>query len=214
MALVVNTNIASLQSQYSLSQSRSALEQAMERLSSGSRINSAGDDAAGLSISTRMDSQIRGLEAAISNANDGISLLQTAEGAMEEITAMLQRMRELAVQSSNGVNNASDREALNAEAQQLLSEIDRVVGDTTFNNQAILDGSMRTQLQIGAEAGQSLAVNLGNLSTYALGGNIASTSAQVQREASISGSAVGSTSGGFIQEPNRTCASRRVSIGS
>ena len=193
MALVVNTNIASLQSQYSLSQSRSALEQAMERLSSGSRINSAGDDAAGLSISTRMDSQIRGLEAAISNANDGISLLQTAEGAMEEITSMLQRMRELAVQSSNGVNNASDREALNAEAQQLLSEIDRVVGNTTFNNQAILDGSMRTQLQIGAEAGQSLAVNLGNLSTYALGGNVASTSAQVQREASISGSAVGST---------------------
>lgn len=193
MALVVNTNIASLQSQYSLSQSRSALEQAMERLSSGSRINSAGDDAAGLSISTRMDSQIRGLEAAISNANDGISLLQTAEGAMEEITAMLQRMRELAVQSSNGVNNAADRDALNEEAQQLLSEIDRVVGDTTFNDQAILDGSMRTQLQIGSEAGQSLAVNLGNLSTYALGGNVASTSAQVQRDAAISGAAVGST---------------------
>ena len=193
MALVVNTNIASLNSQYSLSQSRSALEQAMERLSTGSKINSAGDDAAGLAISTRMESQVRGLEAAISNANDGISLLQTAEGAMEEITAMLQRMRELAIQSSNGVNNQSDRDALNAEAQQLLSEIDRVVGETTFNKQAILDGSMSTQLQIGSEGGQSLAINLGNLSTYSLGADVASTSGQVQREASFAGSAVGST---------------------
>ena len=193
MALVVNTNIASLNSQYSLSQSRSALEQAMERLSSGSKINSAGDDAAGLSIATRMDSQIRGLEAAISNANDGISLLQTAEGAMEEITSMLQRMRELAVQSSNGVNTQEDRDALNAESQQLLAEIDRVVGNTTFNNQSILDGSMNAGLQIGTEAGQTLGVNLGNLSTYALGADITSSSASVQREASFAGSAVGST---------------------
>ena len=193
MALVVNTNIASLNSQYSLSQSRSALEQAMERLSSGSKINSAGDNAAGLSIATRMDSQIRGLEAAISNANDGISLLQTAEGAMEEITSMLQRMRELAVQSSNGVNTQEDRDALNAEAQQLLSEIDRVVGNTTFNNQSILDGSMNASLQIGTEAGQSLGVSLGNLSTYALGADIASSSGSVQREATFAGSAVGST---------------------
>lgn len=193
MALVVNTNVASLQSQYSLSQSRSALEQAMERLSSGSKINSAGDDAAGLSIATRMESQVRGLEAAISNANDGISLLQTAEGAMEEITSMLQRMRELAVQSSNGVNTQADRDALNAEAQQLLSEIDRVVGNTTFNNQSVLDGSMNANLQIGTEAGQSLAVNLGNLSTYALGADVASSSGSVQREATFAGSAVGST---------------------
>ena len=193
MALVVNTNIASLQSQYSLSQSRSALEQAMERLSSGSKINSAGDDAAGLSIATRMESQVRGLQAAISNANDGISLLQTAEGAMEEISSMLQRMRELAIQSSNGVNTQADRDALNAEAQQLLSEIDRVVGDTTFNKQNILDGSMNTNLQIGSEGSQSLGINLGNLSTYALGADVASTSAQVQREASFQGAAVGST---------------------
>ena len=193
MALVVNTNIASLQSQYSLSQSRSALEQAMERLSSGSRINSAGDDAAGLSISTRMDSQIRGLEASISNANDGISLLQTAEGAMDEITAMLQRMRELAVQSSNGINNQQDRDALNAEAQQLLAEIDRVVGDTTFNDQAILDGSYNSNIQIGSEAGQTLGVNLGNLSTYALGSGMPSNGLGVQREASIFGKAVGTT---------------------
>ena len=193
MALVVNTNIASLNSQYSLSQSRSALEQAMERLSSGSKINSAGDDAAGLAISTRMESQVRGLESAISNANDGISLLQTAEGAMEEITSMLQRMRELSIQASNGVNNDSDRQALNAEAQQLLAEIDRVVGDTTFNNQSILDGSMRTSLQVGSEAGQSLAVSLGNLSTYALGSDQASSSAMVQREAAVSGKAVGTT---------------------
>ena len=193
MALVVNTNIASLNSQYSLSQSRSALEQAMERLSSGSKINSAGDDAAGLSIATRMDSQVRGLQAAISNANDGVSLLQTAEGAMEEITAMLQRMRELAVQAGNGTNNDSDREALNAEAQQLLAEIDRVVGDTTFNNKNILDGSMTTNLQVGSETGQSLQVALGNLSTYSLGADIASSSGSVQREASFAGSAVGAT---------------------
>jgi flagellin len=124
MALVVNTNIASLTAQNHLSASRKEMETAMERLSSGSRINSAADDAAGLAISTRMDAQIRGMTKAVQNANDGISLTQTAQGAQKEITEMLQRMRELAVQSSNSTNNATDRAALDAEVQQLVTEID------------------------------------------------------------------------------------------
>ena len=130
MALVVNTNIASLTAQNHLSASRKEMETAMERLSSGSRINSAADDAAGLAISTRMDAQIRGMTKAVQNANDGISLTQTAQGAQKEITEMLQRMRELAVQSSNSTNNATDRAALDAEVQQLVTEIDQIAGDT------------------------------------------------------------------------------------
>ena len=124
MALVVNTNIPSLAAQRYLAESRNEMETAMERLSSGKRINSAADDAAGLAISTRMDSQIRGINMAIKNANDGISMVQTAEGALQEVTDMLQRMRELALQSVQGSNNDEDRAALDAEVQQLMKGLD------------------------------------------------------------------------------------------
>jgi len=141
----------------------------MERLSTGSRINSSKDDAAGLAISSRMTSQVRGLNMAIRNANDGISLAQTAEGAMEETTSMLQRMRGLSLQAANSVNNASDRAALDAEVQQLKAEIDRIAGTTTFNNQSILDGSFSGVLQIGDKASQTMAFAVGAVTTTAMG---------------------------------------------
>jgi flagellin len=141
----------------------------MERLSSGKRINSAADDAAGLAISTRMDSQVRGINAAIKNANDGISLVQTAEGALQEVTDMLQRMRELALQAVQGSNNDSDRDALDAEVQQLKAEIDRISESTTFNSQAILDGTFNRLFQVGDQAGNSIRIGLGSIDTASLG---------------------------------------------
>jgi len=135
---VINTNVKSLVAQGALAANNNKLATAMERLSTGSRINSAKDDAAGLAISTRMESQVRGLNAAIRNANDGISLLQTAEGAMDEIGNMLQRMRELSVQAASDVNNSADRAGLDAEVQQLKAEIDRVVSTTRFNDKKLL----------------------------------------------------------------------------
>jgi flagellin len=150
-------------------ESRKEMETAMERLSSGKRINSAADDAAGLAISTRMDSQVRGINAAIKNANDGISLVQTAEGALQEVTDMLQRMRELALQAVQGSNNAEDREALDAEVQQLKAEIDRISESTTFNAQNILDGTFNRLFQIGDQAGDSIRIGLGSIDTASLG---------------------------------------------
>ena len=169
MALVVNTNIPSIAAQRYLMESRSEMETAMERLSSGKRINSAADDAAGLSITTRMESQIRGINMAIKNANDGISLVQTAEGALQEVTDMLQRMRELALQSTQGSNNDSDRAALDAEVQQLKAEIDRVSDKTTFNAQKILDGTFNSLFQVGDQPGDTLELGLGSVNTAALG---------------------------------------------
>jgi len=170
MALVVNTNVASIQAQYNVSKTNQSMQDAMAALSSGSRINSASDDAAGLSISSRMDSQIRGLTQAIRNANDGINMVDTAEGAMDEITNMLQRMRELALQSATDTNTLEDRQNLDAEVQQLKAEIDRVSSTTLFNNQALLDGSYASKtLQIGSEASQTLSLSIGNMSTTALG---------------------------------------------
>lgn len=169
MALVVNSNIPSIASQRHLMESRKEMETAMERLSSGKRINSAADDAAGLAISTRMDSQIRGINAAIKNANDGISLVQTAEGALQEVTDMLQRMRELALQAVQGSNNAEDREALDAEVQQLKAEIDRISESTTFNAQSILDGTFNRLFQIGDQAGDTIRIGLGSVDTASLG---------------------------------------------
>ena len=133
MALTINTNIASLNAQRNLGVSQSALNKSMQRLSSGLRINSAKDDAAGLAISDRMTAQIRGLNQASRNANDGISLAQTAEGALQESTNLLQRMRELAIQSANGTNSVSDRTSINAESLQIISELDRISTDTQFN---------------------------------------------------------------------------------
>ena len=141
----------------------------MERLSSGKRINSSSDDAAGLAIATRMDSQVRGLNMAIRNANDGISVVQSAEGAMQQVTEMLQRMRELAVQSTSGANNAIDRASLDQEVQQLKAEIDRIASSTTFNSKNLLDGSFSSNIQVGYEMGDTLGIAIGSVDTAALG---------------------------------------------
>ena len=169
MALVVNTNIPSISAQRYLMESRNEMETAMERLSSGKRINSAADDAAGLAISTRMDSQIRGINMAIKNANDGISMVQTAEGALQEVTDMLQRMRELALQSVHGSNNDEDRAAMDAEVQQLKAEIDRISETTSFNAQNILDGTFNRLFQIGDQAGDTIRIGMGSVDTASLG---------------------------------------------
>src|SRR5690554_4842792 len=155
MSLVINTNVASLNSQRQLMQSGNALDQATERLSSGQRINSAKDDAAGLAISNRMTSQVRGLDQAIRNANDGISMIQTAEGALQETTNILQRMRELSVQSANGIYTDGDRETLNAEVEQLREELNRIAAETSFNGQKLLDGALgQVDLQVGDQSRQ------------------------------------------------------------
>ena len=162
MAITINTNVASLNAQRNLSASQTNLAKSMQRLSSGLRINSAKDDAAGLAISDRMTSQIRGLNQATRNANDGISLAQTAEGAMQESTNILQRMRELAVQSANDTNSASDRASLQSEVDQLKQELTRIAETTTFNGKKLLDGSMiSAQFQVGANAGETISFGIG-----------------------------------------------------
>lgn len=161
MPQVINTNIASLNAQRNLNKTQSDLATSLQRLSSGLRINSAKDDAAGLAISERMTSQIRGINQAIRNANDGVSLAQTAEGALAELTNNLQRIRELAVQSANSTNSASDRAALDLEVQQRLAEIDRIATQTTFNGLKVLDGSFGSAaFQIGANVGETITVTL------------------------------------------------------
>ncbi len=170
MPLMINSNIASLNAQRQLTSAGAELDQASERLSSGKRINSAADDAAGLSISNRMTSQIRGLDQAVRNANDGISLIQTAEGALDESTNILQRMRELAVQSSNGIYSDSDRATLDAEVQQLVAELDRISETTSFNGQKILDGSQGSiALQVGSEANETISFEIGAVNSSTLG---------------------------------------------
>jgi flagellin len=169
---VINTNISSMQAQNSMRSNGLNLSTAMERLSSGIRINSAKDDAAGLAISTRMTASIRGISAAIRNANDGISLTQTAEGSLSQISDNLQRIRELAVQSSNTGNNASDRAAMNNESSQLIAEIDRVASNTTYNGIALLDGTFQDQdLQVGAGNGSNdrIAISISSAKSSALG---------------------------------------------
>ncbi|OSZ62777.1 flagellin, partial [Hydrogenophaga sp. IBVHS2] len=156
----INTNVMSMTAQRNLSASQGALATSMQRLSSGLRVNSAKDDAAGLAISERMNSQVRGLNVAARNANDGISLAQTAEGALGKVGDMLQRMRELAVQSANASNNSDDRKALQAEVTQLRSEIDRVAKTTSFNGTKLLDGSFaNATFQVGANAGESISID-------------------------------------------------------
>lgn len=170
MALVINSNIQSLNAQRNLTLSQGDQNTAMERLTSGKRINSAADDAAGLAISTRMSSQIRGLDQAVRNANDGISLIQTAEGALAESSNILQRMRELAIQSANGIYSDGDRSTLNAEMGQLVSELDRISQTTSFNSQNILDGSLQdVKLQVGAEANQTISFSISATDTSSLG---------------------------------------------
>jgi len=170
MGLTINTNVMSLNAQRNLGKSQSALGKSMQRLSSGLRINSAKDDAAGLAISDRMTSQIRGLNQAARNANDGISLAQTAEGAMQESTNILQRMRELSVQSANASNSVADRDALQAEVNQLQQEMDRISSTTTFNGLNILDGSFtNSSFQVGANANETIDVSIGSMNTKDLG---------------------------------------------
>lgn len=159
MALTINTNVASLNAQRNLSSSQMSLNTSLQRLSSGLRINSAKDDAAGLAISERFTTQINGLNVASRNANDGISLAQTAEGALGQVSSNLQRIRELSVQSANATNSASDRAALQQEVSQLQQEIDRVASQTNFNGVNLLDGSFQSQnFQVGANAGQTITV--------------------------------------------------------
>ena len=171
MAMTINTNISSLNAQRNLSTSQSSLSTSMQRLSSGMRINSAKDDAAGLAIATRMGTQITGLNQAQRNANDGVSLAQTAEGALSTIGTNLQRIRELAVQSRNATNSTEDRAALQKEVTQLKSEIDRVAKDTSFNGTNLLDGSFTSkEFQVGANQGQTIKVdNIVNARLESLG---------------------------------------------
>ncbi len=161
MAQSINTNVASLNAQRNLNRSQGLLNQSLERLSTGLRINSAKDDAAGLAISERFTTQIRGLNQAVRNASDGISLAQTTESALGELTNNLQRIRELAVQSVNATNSASDRTALNAEVLERVAEIDRIAKQTNFNGVKVLDGSFGTAtFQVGANVGDTIAVSL------------------------------------------------------
>ncbi len=170
MALPVNSNISSINAQRNLQKSTGQLNKTLERLSSGLRINRAGDDAAGLAISEGLRAQIRGLNQAVRNSNDGLSLIGTAEGAINSYTDMLQRLRELAVQSANATNSSANRQALNQEALQLLDEMQRIATTVAFNGTKLLDGSfVDQQLQVGSEAHQTISITAGNLQTNAIG---------------------------------------------
>ncbi|MFZ2290344.1 MAG: flagellin [Halopseudomonas yangmingensis] len=172
MSLTVNTNVASLNTQRNLGNSSSALQTSLQRLSTGSRINSAKDDAAGLQISNRLTSQINGLNVAVRNANDGISLAQTAEGALQQSTNILQRMRDLSLQAANGSNSTSEREALNAEVTQLKKEVDRISNTTTFGGRKLLDGNFGvSSFQVGSAANEIISVGIGEMSSSSLEGN-------------------------------------------
>ena len=178
MTAVINTNVSSLNAQRNLTMSQSSLATSLQRLSSGLRINSAKDDAAGLAISDRMTSQINGLNRAAQNANDGISLAQTAEGALGQTTDLLQRMRTLAVQSANGTNSSSDRASLQEEVSQLQQELNRVANTSQFNGQNILDGSLNNaQFQVGANANQTINISIGSAQASAIGNNAVSSTA-------------------------------------
>lgn len=201
MPQVINTNIASLNAQRNLNASQADSNVALQRLSSGLRINSAKDDAAGLAISERFQSQISGLNMAQRNANDGISLAQTAEGAMDEITNNLQRIRELAVQSANATNSNSDREALNQEVQQRIQEINRIAAQTSFNGLKVLDGTFDTQtFQVGANTGETIAISGLDSRGSQIGAIVAQTqglAGQVVEEGAATETSVDLASAGF-----------------
>lgn len=190
MTLFVNTNVSAINAQRQLFNSSQALNTSFERLSSGFRINRAADDAAGLQISDRLTSQIQGLNQAVRNANDAISLTQTAEGALGETTIALQRIRQLAIQSQNGINSSSDRGALQKEVSALKSEITRIATDTEFNGVRLLDAGFSAVFLVGAEGGQTISVNLsagginGGTGFSAAGLNLTSTSVATASEAS------------------------------
>ncbi|WP_026702092.1 flagellin N-terminal helical domain-containing protein [Salibacterium aidingense] len=167
--MIINSNIPALNTYNQLGQNRDAMQSSMEKLSSGQRINRAGDDAAGLAISEKMRGQIRGLDQASRNGQDGISMIQTAEGAMQETHSILQRMRELAVQSANDTNTAADREELQKEVDALSEEISRIGNNTEFNTQNLLDGSLDNKFQIGANEGQNLSLSVDDMRGFNLG---------------------------------------------
>lgn len=194
MALTINTNVSSLNAQRNLAKSQGDLSTAMQRLSSGLRINSAKDDAAGLAISDRMTSQIRGLNQAARNANDGISLAQTAEGAMQESTNILQRMRELAVQAANATNSAADRAALQQEVNQLKTEMNRIASSTTFNGLKILDGTyVSQQFQVGPNANETIGLTIQSVAADDLGRYAIEGTNTTANSGSGSSSAIGAT---------------------
>ncbi|MFQ2147124.1 flagellin B [Aeromonas jandaei] len=195
MAMYINTNISSLNAQRNLMNTNKSLDTSYTRLASGLRINTAKDDAAGLQISNRLTSQVNGLDQGNRNANDGISVAQTAEGAMDETTSMLQRMRTLAQQSANGSNNTDDRTALQQEYDQLMTEIDRISSDTTFGGQKLLDGKYKGTFQVGADASQTITFKM--TSAFTISG-IASAS---KGSATIAASTAGS------KEPYKVTAS-------
>ena len=175
MSLVINTNVASLNAQRSLASSGAELKTAMERLSSGKQINSAADDAAGFAIAERMTAQIRGLNMATKNANDGLSMLAVIENATNDVTDMLHRMRELAVQAVNDTNSSTDRTYLNTEATALIAEINRVSADTEYNGTAVLDGTLTSKsFQVGTDSGQTVSFSIDSVNATAIGVNAVS----------------------------------------
>ncbi|MGL6306444.1 flagellin [Aeromonas caviae] len=199
MAMYINTNTSSLNAQRNLMNTSKSMDTSYTRLASGLRINSAKDDAAGLQISNRLTSQINGLDQGNRNANDGISLAQTAEGAMDEMTSMLQRMRTLAQQSANGSNSDSDRDALQKEMDQLGSEINRISKDTTFAGTKLLDGTYSGSFQVGADANQTISFNLNQTDGFSISGiaaaaTAAGTAALVVNTVFVSGSTAGGIS--------------------
>ena len=189
MAMFINTNTSSLNAQRNLMNTSKSLDTSYTRLASGLRINSAKDDAAGLQISNRLTSQINGLDQGNRNANDGISLAQTAEGAMDEVTGMLQRMRTLAQQSANGSNSAKDRAALQKEVDQLGSEINRISKDTTFAGTKLLDGTFGGSFQVGADANQTIGFSLSQSGGFSISGIAAAVTAGGVGAIFVSGSA-------------------------
>jgi len=198
MALTVNTNVASLNTQRNLSNSANSLQTTMQRLSTGSRINSAKDDAAGLQISNRLGSQISGLNVAVKNSNDGISMAQTAEGALQQSTNILQRMRDLSLQAANGSNSDSERGALNDEVTQLKKELDRISNTTTFGGRQLLNGDFGTaSFQVGAAANEIISVSIGEMSSKSLDATHFETTIAASTVTSGTASAAGSVSVGF-----------------
>ena len=187
MSMIINTNISSLNAQRNLSSSQTSLQGSLEKLSSGYRINKAADDAAGLAISEKMRSQISGLNQAQRNAQDGISLVQTAEGALNETHSILQRMRELAVQSANATNTGSDRNQIQLEVADLSKEIDRIASTTEFNTQNLLGGGFKAQqLQVGANKGQFITITIATMDATRLGVNATTVSTLAGASAAIS----------------------------
>ncbi len=212
MPQVINTNVAALNAQRSLNKSQSAMQTNLQRLSSGLRINSAKDDAAGLAISDRFMAQINGLNQASRNANDGISLAQTAEGALDEVTNGLQRMRTLAVQAANDTNSTSDRQSIQLEVEQIVSEINRIGGSTQFNGKNLLDGSTKAfSFQIGANSSQQLSITMNDMRASSLGaqpGAVQTVSTRLE----ISGAAAGSGNIGISHIASGNATSAAVAV--